>query len=435
LGNKTEAAIRAATLLLSQHTDHVVIASALLASLHNVDKPVDDDGLAKRFGPTISELVKGLKWTGVMRTDTEAHRMADLDLLLKALSNDLRSVILRIGLRLVELEQLPETSSPKAVDIARETLDVYVPLASRMGMAAVQEQLEDACFRLLEPEAYEELARQVQPLRAEDEACLAILMKTVRRILKRNSVQATVSGRTKGIYSLYRKILKRNASLEAIMDKIGIRIVVPSVMECYKVLGLLHTHFRPIPGTFDDYIGLPKENGYQSLHTCVYPIRHVSHKPVEFQIRSELMHMEAEFGVAAHWRYKSHEEAQAEGERQLRWLQSLQKQREDVASHTNFIDQLREDVFNDHLVIFTEGGQKVRMPAGSTLGRFLRRCNIKPEPQMTVLVNGQQQPMEYPLQDGDSVFIPPQTRARSSEPAYRHLVRNAPQLDSLPVEE
>ncbi|MBW1677778.1 MAG: bifunctional (p)ppGpp synthetase/guanosine-3',5'-bis(diphosphate) 3'-pyrophosphohydrolase [Deltaproteobacteria bacterium] len=405
LGKQPDEGLRTAQVLLAQQTDHVVVSSALLASLYLHNIPPDSKELQRLFGNTIADLMESLKWTELMRTDTEAHQEEDMKVLLLSLEDDLRSVVVRVGLRLARLEHILKTDCTNSCQIAKETLDVYVPLARRMGMGALREKLEDVSFRLLQPDIYRELAERIEPIRAEDEACLQILVAAVRRLLDRNGFKGTVSGRTKNLYSLYTKMRRLNASLEAIMDKIGIRIITTSVADCYQILGLLHTHYRPIPGTFDDYIGLPKDNGYQSLHTCVYPVRDISDKPVEFQIRTELMHMEAEFGVAAHWRYKDEDDAHVEDERQLQWLRSLRKKRDDITTHRDFVEKLRKEVFDDHLVVFTEKGRQVRLPVGATVRDFLDRINPSHLSEVSLHVNGQVCSMGCHLRDGDTVEI------------------------------
>jgi len=337
-----------ADILLRQRADHIVVTAALLTPLRR-HGCIKADEMRALVGEAPANLVEKIFAEDTLRTDTEVHRKEDLRRFLESISDDIRVVVLRIGLRLGELEGLVRQSDGERRDddMARETLELYVPLAGRVGMWGLRTRLEDVCFRVLEPAIYAELARNVEPIRAEDEACLKLLELDVKRLLEQNRVPATVYGRTKGLYSLYRKMCRRGCSLEEVMDRIGLRIVVSSPEECYAVLRLLHTHFRPVPGTFDDYIAFPKENGYRSLHTCVYPVPDVSSKPVEFQIRTEAMHREAEFGVAAHWLYKSEEEAQASRDEQLQWLRGLLPQHEEAASHAEFIEQLHRQVFGE----------------------------------------------------------------------------------------
>jgi (p)ppGpp synthase/HD superfamily hydrolase len=215
----------------------------------------------------------------------------------------IRDVIVRMGFRLAE----PKEMSRDPVEsrrVAEETLKLYVPLADRLGMGALRSRLEDACFRILQPTIFSELARTNGPIRAEEEVCLNTVGNDIRQLLEQNGINGIVQGRTKGIYSLFHKMSRRHCSFRDVIDNIGIRIIVPSVEQCYAVLELMHGHFPTISRTFDDYIAYPKKNGYQSLHTSVFPVPDVSHQPVEIQIRTQQMHREAELGLAAHWLYK-----------------------------------------------------------------------------------------------------------------------------------
>ncbi|MGD9144938.1 MAG: (p)ppGpp synthetase, partial [Anaerolineae bacterium] len=284
------------------------------------------------------------------------------------------------------------------------SLDLYVPLADRMGMGMLRSALEDVCLRILEPSIYEELVLSLAPIQAEDKACLQLLTEGVQHLLDRNGIKGTVHGRTKGLYSLYRKMCCRERPVYEIMDRIGIRIIVSTPEECYTVLGLLHTHFRPIPGTFDDYIGLPKENGYRALHTCIYPVPDISYKPVEIQIRTERMHREALFGIAAHWRYKIEEETTQAHQGQLRWLRGLLAQHAGAVDHAEFIELLRRQVFSDNLLVFGRGGQPMWLPEG-TLVRDFERLVGAVEGEHVARVNGRIRTQDYILRDGDTVEL------------------------------
>jgi GTP pyrophosphokinase len=188
------------------------------------------------------------------------------------------------------------------------------------------------------------------------------------------------------------------------MDRVGLRIVVASVPECYAVLGLLHTHFKPIPGTFDDYIGLPKDNGYQSLHTTVYPVREISHKPIELQVRTELMHKEAEHGKAAHWRYKDGIEAQEKNDK-MRWMQGLLQQHQQADSTAEFLATLQRQVYQDRLVVFGQGGRIIRLPDNATVQDYMKKSNARISQGSLVKVNGKAADLDRPLRDGDSIEI------------------------------
>jgi GTP pyrophosphokinase len=335
---------RAADILLDQGADSSVVTGALLAPPYQRGDLTTDEVKA-RFGEEIATLIKRASSERALRSDREMHRIEDLRRWVSSMSDDIRTVILRLGLRLAALEELAEEDlengqSDRWKDVARETLQLYVPLADRMGMGALSTRLEDLSFSILQPAVHAELSKRLERIREEDQICLALLKDGIRQLLTNRGLEATIEGRTKGLYSIYQKMRRLDSSLEEIMDRIGLRIIVPSVEECYAVLGMLHTRFRPIPGTFDDYIGLPKENGYQSLHTCVYPVPDASIKPVEFQIRTEAMHHQAEYGIAAHWLYKSQREAEAESQRQLEWLRNLLPPQEKALSIDEFLEHL-----------------------------------------------------------------------------------------------
>ena len=299
--------------------------------------------------------------TETSRADSEFHRQEDQGCSLAAPPGGLQAVISELSLRLAELGRGADEGADVHRDayraLARETLECHVPLADRLGMQALRKRLEDASFRILDPLIYQELAQRVEPVQAEDEMCLVVLQAGVKRLLDENGIAGRVEGRTKGLYSLYRKMRRLNCPLDSIMDRIGLRVIVPSVTECYQVLELLHMRFRLVPGTFDDYIAQPKDNGYRSLHASFFPVPGLLYKPVEFQIRTTPMHYEARFGTAAHWRYKSEEEPRPEGEARLKWLRGLLEERRPVPDHATFIQQLYCHLLGDRLMASREDGQ------------------------------------------------------------------------------
>lgn len=401
LGTGQTEDLRAADVLPLQHADAIIVTAALLVSLRR-DGIFKPDEILSLFGGEIASLVEGAVAERSLRTDRAAPREERLRAFLESISQDVRLVILQLGLRLSELETVVHQADGKHRALAQETLDLHVPLADRMGMGVLRLQLEDVCFRILEPWIWEKLVQDLGSIRAEDETCLRLLTEGIRHLLERNGVDATVHGRTKGLYSLYRKMCQRERPLHAIMDKIGLRIIVSTVEKCYTVLGLLHTHFRPIPGTFDDYIGLPKENGYRSLHTCIYPVRDISYKPIEIQIRTEGMQQEALFGIAAHWRYKIEEEATQAHQGQSRWLRSLLAQHAEAVDHAEFVELLRRQVFSDNLLVFGKGGQHIWLPEGAFVRDFERLVGAG-EDDYVARVNGRIRPRDYALLDGDTV--------------------------------
>ena len=299
--------------------------------------------------------------------------------------------------------------------MAQETLDLFVPIANQLSLGNLRRRLEDACFYTLDPEGYLALKKKVTPIQADDDRCLRILLAGVQRLLDNNNIQSRLQGRTKSLHGIHRKMTLTGKTLEEIMDRIGLRVILNSVPECYTVLGLLHAHFKPIPGTFDDYIGLPKDNGYQSLHTCVYPVREISHKPIEIQIRTELMHMEAEHGAAAHWRYKSEADVKKHDYQRLQWIQGLAHQHENAVSTEAFVELLYRQVFSDHMVVFGTGGRIVRLADKATVRDYLNITNIHIPKGGLVKVNGRIADINQPLKDGDSIEIPGADRTSIGE--------------------
>ncbi len=392
-------------LLVEQKADAGVVISSLLAPLlwaHSLFlAQVRDD-----FGAHIAAILDHFLLPPVGRTDTEGHRHDDTQALLTSLSQDIRKTILVLAFRAIDLENRRQEQGEFVVREAEETLHYFVPIARRLNLGILRRRLEDAAFRILKPGVYNELESLVAPIQAEDAACLEILKKATRRLLHKNGIKAEVQGRIKSLYSIHCKMVRKGLSLEEILDRIGIRIIVATVPQCYSVLGLLHSHFQPVPGRFDDYIGLPKDNGYQSLHTCVYPVRDISRKPIEFQVRTELMHKEAEYGVAAHWRYKEGAPPNAAGAQQKSlWLKGLAGHHHETKKPEDFIHLLYQQVYAEHTVIFGQGGQIMRLGKHATVKHYLQKANLVLSPQALIKVNGKAVASDHSLRDGDSIEI------------------------------
>lgn len=404
IGSRDSRPFTAAELLLEEGGDAITIVAALLAPLM-WENLADPDEIGKRFGRRVSRILETIQSPFLLRTDTDRHRRKDIRALLNMLGGSSLKAILLITFRLAELEHSTPPYEAAVRLKARETLDLYVPIADRLSLGRLRRRMEDTCFRILDPEGYEALRKEVAPIQAEDDKCLEILLQGVGHLLENSGIQGRLQGRTKSLYAIRRKMVTKGKTLEEIMDRVGIRIIVASVPECYAVLGLLHTHFTPIPGTFDDYIGLPKDNGYQSLHTCVYPVREISHKPIEFQVRTELMHMEAEHGSAAHWRYKEDNGWEGDAFPQKQWIKGLIHQHERTESTDDFIDLLHRQVFTDDLVVFGNGGQILHLPENATVADYLRRNNMSLSDGAVIKVNGKPVDRDHVLVDGDSIAI------------------------------
>ncbi|MDY6832238.1 MAG: HD domain-containing protein [Thermodesulfobacteriota bacterium] len=405
LCGKNSIGYKAVNLLFDQDADATTIAGALLAPLiwQNL---TDIRHVREHFGPDVATALEDLRDSFFIPTDDQPRESENIHALLMSIDGIPRKAILYITFRLLALECATDTCETTARRMARETLDLLVPIANRLSLGDLRRRLEDACFHVLDPQCYEKLSEKVSPIQSEDDKCLDILLAGVKRLLANSGIQGRVQGRTKSLHGIRRKMTRTGKTLEEIMDRVGLRVIVTAVPECYSVLGLLHTHFKPIPGTFDDYIGLPKDNGYQSLHTCVYPVREISHKAIEFQVRTELMHLEAEHGTAAHWRYKNEAAAAERNHHRTQWMEGLVRQHRESVSSEAFIEQLHRQVFRDHLVVFGNGGRIVRLPENATVREYLKIINVHVPQDATVKVNGRVVALDCALRDGDSITVP-----------------------------
>lgn len=416
MGVETDSlSIKAAELLREHGADAETMAAAMLAQALWAGRTSKAE-IRKALGNTVVNILDGVKPFCIASVESRPYRRESIQALLESLAKTPRKALLLIAFRFSKLEKALRTQSHDSGPLAQETIDLYVPIANRLSLGGLRRRLEDLCFNILEPAEYESLKLRVAPMQAEDASCLKLLMKGVRRFLGKAGLQAELKARIKSLYGIRRKMIRTGRSLDEIIDRLGMRIIVASVPECYTVLGLLHTHFKPIHGTFDDFIGLPKDNGYQSLHTCVYPVREISHKPIEFQVRTKLMHMEAEHGSAAHWKYKN-ECALKQGFSQKEWIKGLLHQHEQAASLDAFLEILHRQVYSDQLVVFGAGGRIRHLPEKATVRDYLERSMIRFRADMVVRVNGKAVGTDCHLQDGDSIEIitgdklkPPETK-------------------------
>lgn len=355
--------------------------------------------VTEKFGSKISSLVKHFappqyRPGTLFNTDCTENIQA----FSSPLSGHTNQVLLALAIILFELQTIIFSRQQYHREKVEDILWFAVQMASRHSFRTVRRNLEDTAFNIFNPEVYNALKSQVAPLSAEDEKCLAILKNRLVGLLKQNDIAADIQGRIKSLYSIHCKICHADKSLESIMDRIGLRIIVTTVPECYRVLGLLHSHFQHIPGSFDDYIGFPKENGYQSLHTCVYPVRGIAYKPIEFQIRTICMHKEAEYGCAAHWHYKRQEQTVSATKRP----QPLHNR---STSKKDFLRFLHRSCHKNNIVIFGREGVIHHLPAHSSVGQYLRKAGIKVSPQDLIMVNRTPADKRYILKDNDSVEV------------------------------
>ncbi|SHO53195.1 HD domain-containing protein [Desulfopila aestuarii] len=396
----TPAIISVAQLLIEQGIHAPVVISTILAQmlLASTIRPAT---VRELFGNTIVPLVASLG-----RPESSKNPCNDSSHTHCLSANISHKAILSIALLLIDLEQMAAGNTKPNLLKAQEALQTFVPLAGRLNQREIRRRLEDAAFRILEPDIYQQLQQRVEPLPTLDVQILNILKNGLRILLERNAIKGEVQGRIKSIYSLYTKIVRSGRSIQSIMDRIGLRIIVNSIPDCYKVLGIVHSHFTSIPCCFDDYISSPKKNGYQSLHTCIFPVRNISYKPVEIQIRTELMNTEAEFGVAAHSKYKNKIGTVSTNTHQFSPLPDEIEAKDILGPNADeFLWLLHQQVYTNNMVIWGSAGQVMHCPRNITVGQYLQKAKIEVYPQALILVNGVPSKVSDILHDTDSVEV------------------------------
>jgi guanosine-3',5'-bis(diphosphate) 3'-pyrophosphohydrolase len=319
-----------------------------------------------------------------------------------AMDSDVRIVLIKLADRLHNMRTLGAFPEDKRRRIAQETLDIFAPLANRLGIWQIKWELEDLGFRYTNPEKYKEIAEQLAVRRDSREAEIQTISESISKLLSGSGIKAEISGRSKHIYSIYHKMVEKGKSFDLVRDVRGIRLIVPDVSSCYAVLGLIHTHWRPLPGEFDDYIAAPKDNFYQSLHTVII---YDDGRPVEVQIRTHEMDENAEIGIAAHWRYKEGGERGKYDER-INWLRRVMEWKQDVDDAQEFVDIMKTDVFKDRVYVFTPQGDIIDLPAGSTPIDFAYHVHTNIGDRCRgAKVNNKLVPLEYTLKTGEQVEI------------------------------
>ena len=404
--------VAVASVLADLHLDSATLSAALL---HDVveDTSVDLATIERDFGHEVGLIVDGvtklkqLQWVPDeqrLHSFDEAEWAENLRKMLLAMAEDLRVVLVKLADRLHNMQTLQPLPPDKRRRIAQETMEIYAPLANRLGIWEIKWQLEDLAFRYLEPDAYKHIARSVQQRRNERERYIARAVGALRAELQANGIEAEVFGRPKHLFSIHRKMQERDADISQIYDLLAVRVIVETVSECYNALGVVHGLWHPLPGQFDDYIATPKESGYQSLHTTVVAL---DGKPLEIQIRTVEMNQVAELGVAAHWRYKEGRRQDPKFDAKIAWLRQLMEWQKDVAGDAQeLVDNLRTDVFQQQVYIFTPKGEIKELPAGSTPLDFAYRIHTEIGHRCVgAKVNGRLVSLDRPLQNGEVVEI------------------------------
>ncbi len=320
-----------------------------------------------------------------------------------AMGEDVRVVLIKLADRLHNMRTLGHMPEHKRRRIAQETLDIFAPLANRLGIWQIKWELEDLSFRYVNPEKYREIAENLARRRSEREQEMQKIKNNLLSVLNLVGIQAEISARPKHIYSIYRKMVRKGIPFDLVHDIRGVRIIVPDTTTCYTALGTIHAHWRPIPGEFDDYIAAPKDNFYRSLHTAV---NYDDGNTLEIQIRTQEMDQNAEYGIAAHWRYKEGSARDDDYERRILWLRSLMEWRQDIEDAGEFVDSMKSEVFEDRVYVFTPKGDIIDLPAGSTPIDFAYQVHTDVGHRCRgAKINGKLVSLDYQLKTGDKVEI------------------------------
>lgn len=377
--------------------------SIIAALLHDVieDCDITPETIEQEFSPSIAQIVVGLtKISKIMFRTKEENQAENFRKMVIAMAKDLRVIIVKLADRMHNMRTLQYVSEEKQKKKAQETLDIYVPLANRLGIHSVKGELEDLCLRFLKPEIYYRLAEKVAMKKSERDKYIQDTIKIITEKLQEFSVKCEVSGRPKHFYSIYKKMTSREVDFEQIQDLLAFRLVVSNITECYKCLGIIHSAFTPVPGRFKDYIAIPKVNNYQSLHTTVLCPKA---ERIEIQIRTSEMHEIAERGVAAHWKYK---ENSKQKENKLDWVQELLDFNQSVSNSAEFMDAVKNDLDIGGIFIFTPKGDVRELKYGSTPLDFAYAIHTEVgNTCVGAKVNGRMVPLRYRLKSGDSVDI------------------------------
>ncbi len=403
-------ALGVANILAGLELDHESITAAIL---HDVveDTPSTLRDIHENFGANIASLVEGVTkmkmiqaFQALPESDKKEHVQSEnLRKMLLAMAEDIRVVLIKLADRTHNMRTLAALPGDKQRRIAQETLDLYAPLANRLGIWQIKWELEDLSLRYLEPAVYKRLARMLDERRIDRERYINRFIERLGADLEKASVKAEISGRPKHIYSIWRKMERKNLDYHQIYDIRGVRVLVDSIQDCYTALGVVHSNWQYIAGEFDDYIATPKENNYQSIHTAVIG---PEGKTVEIQIRTHEMHERNELGVAAHWRYKENAGLDDSFDKKIAWLRNVLEWKDEISDAGDFVDQFKSEIFQDRIYVFTPQGNIIDLPSGATPLDFAYRIHTEVGHRCRgVKVNGKMVPLTYRLKTGQKVEV------------------------------
>ncbi len=403
--------IEVASILLRLKVDPETAAAALLHDAVE-DTPVTTEDIVEHFGERVQMLVDGVTKLGKLSTDTsdQSAQVRDYDeqsenlrKMFLAMAEDIGVVLIKLADRLHNMRTLDALPRDKQLVKARQTMEIFAPLANRLGIWPIKVELEDLSFRYLQPVEYETIRRQLEIKGRNQEEYVERVIELLSKELEAQGFPGRLNGRKKHIYSIYRKMEQKQRGLDEIYDVLGIRVIVEKTSDCYGALGVVHTLWHPIPGEFDDYIATPKASHYRSLHTAVIG---PGSYPLEIQIRTQEMHDDAEYGVAAHWRYKEGRKSDPQLEEKVAWLRQLMEWRTEVSDAEDFVEALKSQYFREQIYVFTPKGDIIELPAGSTPVDFAYRIHTEVGHHTTsAKANDRLVPLTYKLKMADVVEI------------------------------
>ncbi|MCW6529750.1 MULTISPECIES: RelA/SpoT family protein [Sphingomonas] len=406
--------IEVAGILTELHLDDETIATAILHDTVE-DTVATPEQIGQLFGDNVARLVDGVTKLSKIEAQTENERAAEnLRKFLLAMSGDIRVLLVKLADRLHNMRTLHYIANPdKRRRIARETMDIYAPLAERIGMYEFMKEMQTLAFQQLEPEAYESITRRLEQLKSGGGDKIAKIGSGLKLLLSRHGVQADISGREKHPYSIWRKMQERHISFEQLSDIMAFRAIVPAVEDCYAALGHIHRRWPAVPGRFKDYISTPKRNGYRSLHTT---IMHAENQRVEIQIRTEEMHAEAEYGLAAHWAYK--QDMKVRPETQQDWIADLVEILDNAATPEELLEHTRMAMYQDRIFAFTPKGELIQLPKGATPIDFAYAVHTDLGDQAVgAKINGRVVPLRTEIHNGDQVQVL-RSKAQTPQPSW-----------------
>jgi GTP pyrophosphokinase len=398
--------------LAEWNLDEETVATGLLHDTVE-DTVATIEEVREYFGESVAQLVDGVTKIGrVTISDGTALKAESLRKMILAMGKDLRVILVKLADRLHNMRTLRHLPPDRQAVIARETVEIYAPIAARLGMSRIRSELEDRCFEVLHPDSYRELARQADERRRNREAHVRSVIALLEEKCREAGIEATITGRSKHLAGIYQKMNRQGIDFDHVYDFIGFRIIPKTLRECYEALGIVHNLWKPVPGRFKDYIAMPKANLYQSLHTTVFG---PNAEMMEIQIRTEEMHALAENGVASHWKYKEGRQTADKGDQMFLWLRQILELQQDMKDPREFLNTVKVELFPEEVYVFTPRGDVKELPRGATPIDFAYAIHTEVGNQCVgAKVNGRMVPLKVPLKNGDVVEIITQPSHRPS---------------------